>query len=73
MLGGDAGAADTKGTVTVAEIVDAVDEPIRATRCEEGSPGCLSAATTTASLTPACPLSTVSISPSSMRRPRILT
>ena len=27
--------------ITVAEIVDAVDEPIRATRCEEGSPGCL--------------------------------
>jgi Rrf2 family iron-sulfur cluster assembly transcriptional regulator len=27
--------------ITVSEIVDAVDEPIRATRCEEGSPGCL--------------------------------
>ncbi|TCZ54643.1 Rrf2 family transcriptional regulator [Roseicella aquatilis] len=26
---------------TIAQIVDAVDEPIRATRCEEGSPGCL--------------------------------
>ena len=29
--------------IAVAEIVDAVDEPIRATRCEEGSPGCLGA------------------------------
>jgi Rrf2 family iron-sulfur cluster assembly transcriptional regulator len=29
--------------IAVAEIVDAVDEPIRATRCEEGSPGCLAA------------------------------
>lgn len=27
--------------ITVAEIINAVDEPIRATRCEEGSPGCL--------------------------------
>ena len=27
--------------ITVAQIVDAVDEPIRATRCEQGSPGCL--------------------------------
>jgi Rrf2 family iron-sulfur cluster assembly transcriptional regulator len=27
--------------IAVADIVDAVDEPIRATRCEEGSPGCL--------------------------------
>lgn len=27
--------------ITVAEIVSAVDESIRATRCEEGSPGCL--------------------------------
>lgn len=27
--------------IAVAEIVDAVDEPIRATRCEQGSPGCL--------------------------------
>ncbi len=25
----------------MAAIVDAVDEPLRATRCEEGSPGCL--------------------------------
>ncbi len=27
--------------ITISEIVDAVDEPIRATRCEQGSPGCL--------------------------------
>lgn len=27
--------------IAVADIVNAVDEPIRATRCEEGSPGCL--------------------------------
>jgi Rrf2 family transcriptional regulator, iron-sulfur cluster assembly transcription factor len=27
--------------IAVADIVCAVDEPIRATRCEEGSPGCL--------------------------------
>jgi Rrf2 family iron-sulfur cluster assembly transcriptional regulator len=27
--------------IPIAEIVDAVDEPIRATRCEEGAPGCL--------------------------------
>ena len=28
-------------TVTVAEIIAAVDEPIHATRCENGSPGCI--------------------------------
>lgn len=27
--------------ISIAEIVEAVDEPISATRCEEGSPGCL--------------------------------
>lgn len=27
--------------IAIADIVEAVDEPIRATRCEEGSPGCL--------------------------------
>lgn len=27
--------------IPIAAIVDAVDEPLRATRCEEGSPGCL--------------------------------
>ncbi|MBY0332074.1 MAG: Rrf2 family transcriptional regulator [Acetobacteraceae bacterium] len=29
------------GAIAVADIVNAVDEPIRATRCEEGAPGCL--------------------------------
>ncbi|HEV7457192.1 MAG TPA: Rrf2 family transcriptional regulator [Roseococcus sp.] len=27
--------------IAISSIVDAVDEPIRATRCEEGAPGCL--------------------------------
>ncbi|MCO6417643.1 Rrf2 family transcriptional regulator [Siccirubricoccus sp. KC 17139] len=27
--------------VAVAEIIEAVDEPLKATRCEEGAPGCL--------------------------------
>jgi Rrf2 family iron-sulfur cluster assembly transcriptional regulator len=27
--------------IPIADIVNAVDEPIRATRCEEGAPGCL--------------------------------
>lgn len=27
--------------IAVSDIVDAVDEPLRATRCEEGAPGCL--------------------------------
>jgi Rrf2 family iron-sulfur cluster assembly transcriptional regulator len=27
--------------IAVAEIVEAVEEPMRATRCEQGSPGCL--------------------------------
>ena len=27
--------------IAISAIVDAVDEPIRATRCEEGAPGCL--------------------------------
>ena len=27
--------------ISVSAIIDAVDEPLRATRCEEGSPGCL--------------------------------
>ena len=27
--------------ITLAEITDAVEEPIRATRCEEGGPGCV--------------------------------
>ncbi len=29
------------GQITQAEITDAVEEPIRATRCEEGGPGCV--------------------------------
>lgn len=29
------------GRITISEIVLAVDEPIQATRCEEGGPGCL--------------------------------
>src|SRR3712207_6262548 len=29
------------GQITLAEITDAVEEPIRATRCEEGGPGCI--------------------------------
>lgn len=28
------------GKITLAEITDAVEEPIRATRCEDGGPGC---------------------------------
>ena len=39
--GGGYRLARPAGDITVAAIVDAVDEPIRATRCEEGSPGCL--------------------------------
>lgn len=39
--GGGYRLARPAGAISVAEIVDAVDEPIRATRCEEGSPGCL--------------------------------
>lgn len=27
--------------IAIADIVDAVDEPLKATRCEEGSPGCM--------------------------------
>lgn len=27
--------------ISVADVVEAVEEPLRATRCEEGSPGCL--------------------------------
>ena len=39
--GGGYRLARPPGAIPIAEIVDAVDEPIRATRCEEGSPGCL--------------------------------
>jgi Rrf2 family iron-sulfur cluster assembly transcriptional regulator len=33
----------TSDAIAIADIIAAVDEPIRATRCEEGSPGCLEA------------------------------
>lgn len=39
--GGGYRLARPAAAIAVADIVEAVDEPIRATRCEEGSPGCL--------------------------------
>lgn len=39
--GGGYRLARPAGTIAIAEIVNAVDEPIRATRCEQGSPGCM--------------------------------
>lgn len=39
--GGGYRLARSAAAITIAEIVDAVDEPIHATRCEEGGPGCL--------------------------------
>jgi Rrf2 family transcriptional regulator, iron-sulfur cluster assembly transcription factor len=39
--GGGYRLARPPGAISIAEIVEAVDEPIRATRCEEGTPGCL--------------------------------
>ncbi|MEN0077436.1 MAG: Rrf2 family transcriptional regulator [Paracraurococcus sp.] len=39
--GGGYRLARPAAAITVADIVAAVDEPIRATRCEEGSAGCL--------------------------------
>lgn len=39
--GGGYRLARPAAAIAVADIVDAVDEPIRATRCDEGSPGCL--------------------------------
>src|SRR4051794_33204057 len=39
--GGGYRRARRAGEIPVPAIVDAGDEPIRATRCEEGSPGCL--------------------------------
>jgi Rrf2 family iron-sulfur cluster assembly transcriptional regulator len=39
--GGGYRLARTPAAITIAAIVDAVDEPIQATRCEEGGPGCL--------------------------------
>jgi Rrf2 family iron-sulfur cluster assembly transcriptional regulator len=41
--GGGYRLARPAAAIAVAEIVEAVDEPIRATRCEEGAPGCLAA------------------------------
>ena len=39
--GGGYRLARPAAAIAVSEIVEAVDEPISATRCEEGSPGCL--------------------------------
>lgn len=39
--GGGYRLARSAAAIAIAEIVAAVDEPIRATRCEDGSPGCL--------------------------------
>ncbi len=39
--GGGYSLAREAARISIAEIVDAVDEPIQATRCEEGGPGCL--------------------------------
>jgi Rrf2 family iron-sulfur cluster assembly transcriptional regulator len=39
--GGGYRLARTCDAIAIADIVAAVDEPIRATRCQEGSPGCL--------------------------------
>ena len=39
--GGGYRLARTSDAIAIADIVAAVDEPIRATRCEEGSAGCL--------------------------------
>lgn len=39
--GGGYRLARSAGSIAIAEIVAAVDEPLHATRCDEGSPGCL--------------------------------
>jgi len=39
--GGGYRLARRSDAIAIADIVAAVDEPIRATRCEEGTPGCL--------------------------------
>src|SRR4051794_7039153 len=39
--GGGSRLARPARQIAVADIVDAVDEPIRATRCDQGSPGCV--------------------------------
>jgi Rrf2 family iron-sulfur cluster assembly transcriptional regulator len=43
--GGGYRLARTSDAIAIADIVGAVDEPIRATRCEDGSPGCLDGGT----------------------------
>ena len=42
--GGGYRLARSSDAIAIADIIAAVDEPIRATRCEEGSPGCLEGA-----------------------------
>jgi Rrf2 family iron-sulfur cluster assembly transcriptional regulator len=39
--GGGYRLARPAGRIPIAAIVDAVDEPIRATRCDDGAPGCI--------------------------------
>lgn len=39
--GGGYRLAHSSDAIAIADIIAAVEEPIRATRCEEGSPGCL--------------------------------
>jgi Rrf2 family transcriptional regulator, iron-sulfur cluster assembly transcription factor len=39
--GGGYRLARPAAAIAIAEVVEAVDEPIRATRCDEGAPGCL--------------------------------
>lgn len=41
--GGGYRLAQPPGAIAIAAIVDAVEEPITATRCDSGSPGCLAA------------------------------
>jgi Rrf2 family transcriptional regulator, iron-sulfur cluster assembly transcription factor len=43
--GGGYRLARTSDTIAIADIIAAVDEPIRATRCEEGGSSCLEGAT----------------------------
>ncbi len=42
--GGGYRLARASDTIAIADIIAAVDEPIRATRCEDGGPGCLEGA-----------------------------
>jgi Rrf2 family iron-sulfur cluster assembly transcriptional regulator len=39
--GGGYRLARAAAAIAVADVIEAVDEPLRATRCEEGAPGCL--------------------------------